>query len=48
MAYARYLEKILQNAEEFNEVRDIVSRYETLQQTFEVVPYLFLRIAIVW
>ncbi|XP_067934219.1 coiled-coil domain-containing protein 42 homolog isoform X2 [Watersipora subatra] len=31
--YAQFLEQLLKSSEEFNEVRDIVSRYETLRQT---------------
>jgi len=34
--YHRYLEKVLESAEEFHEIREIIARYDTLTTTHEV------------
>ena len=35
--YHKYLEKVLEGAEEFHEIREIIARYDTLTATHEVM-----------
>lgn len=35
--FARYLKQVLGSSDDFLEIRDIISRYETLYQTYEVI-----------
>lgn len=34
--FQRYLDRVLEVAEEFHEIRDVISRYDTLTSTHEV------------
>ena len=34
--FHKYLEKVLESAEEFHEIREIIARYDTLTATHEV------------
>ena len=36
MVFNSFMIKILNNTEEFNEIRDIIARYDTLSSTYKV------------
>ena len=40
--YNRFLEKTLEKAEDFHEIREIISRYDTLTATHTVIDYRML------
>ncbi len=39
MMFQKYLYKVVENAEEFHEIREIIARYDTLTATHEVGIY---------
>jgi len=36
VVYQKYLEKVVESAEEFHEIREILSRHDTLTSTYQV------------
>lgn len=41
LAYAHYLEQVMKRSDEFHEIRDVMSRFETLSQTYQVPALLY-------